>query len=1247
MGLLRLEVENFKSYKGKQTIGPFLDFTSVIGPNGSGKSNLMDAISFVLGVKSSQLRSHKLKNLIYRDRVSARQKQTNNDDEDSDGEAEGDDDDAHVAGGPGAAKRAAVHAFYRAPGEDEKKFSRIITPTGASEYRVNDRPVTYTTYASHLERENILVKARNFLVFQGDVEAVASQSPKDLTGLIEQISGSIEYKEEYERLKKLQEAAAENSTSNLNRKRTVAQEMRQFREQKEEAARFLARKEELDDLIVRHIVWKIFHIDAERDRAEETVEKEKGAKEELGRKKTEVDARSKESRKDHAAQQGLLAKKEKEISRREKHLAERRPDAVRLEEQVRHTKRKLNAAEENVRAQRRAVEKQEGQVQDFEKQLAEVTQAEKRFEDDNKKKAEKGGKKLSQKDLDEYNKLKEDVMRQTLADKDQSDDVERRITSARLAAERAGRKVADLEAKEAQLVQDQATLGENKEKLQGQIKVVQSELDDIKGKFVASRREAERLEAQLRNNREKYGELTGKLESARHNRRENEKEQRTREALRTLKDMFPGVYGRVIDLCRPTKREWEVAVGIILGRNAESIVVDNQKTAIDCIQYLKDQQLGQFTFLPLESIVVKTIDEKYRNFTRGARLAIDCIQFEIQFERAMVYSCGDAMVCDDLKVARYICYERKLEVKAVALDGTLISKNGNITGGGSASANKDASRWEDKEVEGWTTALQNLADSIKEEEVQLKKLSHDDHSSFRIADLDTKLQSLKNELNTTTRKLSSAAQELKHVQTDLKKEKPDLAKAQKDLGDLEKSLEASQKRINTVEDKVFTAFCRRIGVENIREYEEGHGKAIQERNKRRMEFTTQKAKLTRELELAREELERLRATASRTEEAIKTETAALERLGKEKLEKDKETVAAEKEITKLKEELQKLQKDMDKKTEVLNSFKKEVSGIQKQIDSIEKKLADLESSIDRFNNTRFTILQRCKLEGIKIPILDGSLDSITLDHTQRDPDKMDVDGELPDMPAGHDLQVDYSVLSNREKKDGSEERDMEFGERIKSLQTDLDKMAPNVKAVERLGDVETKLKATADKFEAARKEAQEAKTKYNEIRNKRYEAFMDAYNQIYTNIDKVYKELTKTRAFPTGGSAYLSLEDSDEPYNAGVKYHAMPPSKRFREMEQLSGGEKSVAALGLLLAIRSYRPAPFFVLDEVDAALDNNNVNSVASYIRKHATDDFQFIVISHKSTMYQRAASLVGVYRDQEANSSKILTCRLDEELE
>lgn len=122
-------------------------------------------------------------------------------------------------------------------------------------------------------------------------------------------------------------------------------------------------------------------------------------------------------------------------------------------------------------------------------------------------------------------------------------------------------------------------------------------------------------------------------------------------------------------------------------------------------------------------------------------------------------------------------------------------------------------------------------------------------------------------------------------------------------------------------------------------------------------------------------------------------------------------------------------------------------------------------------------------------------------------------------------------------------------------------------------------------------------------------------------------------------NSYLDIEDSDEPYLDGIKYHAMPPLKRFRDMEHLSGGEKTMAALALLFAIHSYQPSPFFVLDEVDAALDNTNVARIANYIHDHAAPGMQFIVISLKTGLFQNSEALVGIYRDQAENSSKSLT--------
>jgi len=196
-------------------------------------------------------------------------------------------------------------------------------------------------------------------------------------------------------------------------------------------------------------------------------------------------------------------------------------------------------------------------------------------------------------------------------------------------------------------------------------------------------------------------------------------------------------------------------------------------------------------------------------------------------------------------------------------------------------------------------------------------------------------------------------------------------------------------------------------------------------------------------------------------------------------------------------------------------------------------------------------------------------------------------------------------------------------------------------AQEAYSNISERLKGSGKDFDNAKTNARNATAAFHRIRNDRYNRFKEAFDHIDEALKTIYTDMTKSSKHPLGGNAYLSLDDSDEPYNGGMKFNAMPPMKRFRDMEQLSGGEKTVAALALLFAIHSYRPAPFFVMDEVDAALDNVNVLKVCNYIRQRS-GDFQCIVISLKDMFYERSQSLIGVCRDVATSSSRTLTLDL-----
>lgn len=180
---------------------------------------------------------------------------------------------------------------------------------------------------------------------------------------------------------------------------------------------------------------------------------------------------------------------------------------------------------------------------------------------------------------------------------------------------------------------------------------------------------------------------------------------------------------------------------------------------------------------------------------------------------------------------------------------------------------------------------------------------------------------------------------------------------------------------------------------------------------------------------------------------------------------------------------------------------------------------------------------------------------------------------------------------------------------------------PNMKAMQKLDRVCEKIQTTNEEFEVARRKAKKAKSAFEKVKNERADRFNKCCNHISDAIDGIYKSLARNEA----AQAYLGPDNPEEPYLDGINYNCVAPGKRFQQMGNLSGGEKTIAALALLFAIHSYQPAPFFVLDEIDAALDNTNIGKVASYIREKTTN-LQTIVISLKEEFYGHADILVGI---------------------
>jgi structural maintenance of chromosome 1 len=1203
----------------------------------------MDAISFVLGIKSSHLRSTHLKELVYRGRVL----KTSKINDDGSAEATTDaanfaDDDKASRGDP---KTAWVMAVYEDDAGEEQRWKRSITSQGASEYRINDRQVTAQQYNEALEAENILIKARNFLVFQGDVEAIASQSPQDLTRLIEQISGSLEYKTEYERLQVEAEQAAENQNFQFHRRRGINSEIKQYREQKKEADSFQKKTEERDAAIVTHCLWKLYHFQKAMDDSSSAIQEHHEELKEMRRNVEEYETALEAARKEQSAVQKQVSKVEKDIKRTERSIEDKENALVPFDEKIHESSQQIEKLQTQAQKVGKELEEQTDIVQKVQKDIGSVKKAQELFEKDVKEQMKKTGRDISDDDRKEYNTLRAQVLARSGPNQAKLENLERQRKADEVTVNSLKGKVDSISAAIEKLEAEFTSIGERRSSAEAATQEISNEIAAKKKEFNQLQSERVRTNQKRTELEEKLEDVARKLREADDGRRQNDREARMKEMVTTLKRIFPGVRGRVGNLCTPKQKKYDEAVIVALGRDFDSVVVDTEKTGVDCVQYLKEQRFPPMTFIPLDNIKVNAVNTAVKGFA-GARLTIDTINFDASVERAMSYACGSSVVCDTLDIAKHICYDKKIPVKAVTLEGYIIHKAGLMTGGRGPEPKGGKRKFEEADVQN----LQRMAAKLKSEIDRLPKAdrrgTQEESLQIELNGLERRLAATRDELAALNKNWTSKKRELDSQRKQLHELQPKYEEQAAQLERTRQTVQEFRDAIARVEDEVFDGFCKRLGYSDIRAYEASQGKLEQEISEKRNQYEVQRQRLESRLKWEVTRHSDTEARIKRIQEQIRRLKQDLRTYNKEKADIEDSMSQDKDELEALRETLEELKAEQLEKNQRVNEARAELQKRSKDIEACQREINALETVVQKNSASKSALLRRCRLEQIQIPLTEGALDNLPAedDLLRQDPDAMDVDGGEDDMMDialdDHGIEIDFDGLEPGLKESGEASVEEALTEKISSLTAELEKLNPNMRAMERLESVETRLKQTDQEYEDAKNAAHKAKEAFNNVKQRRYELFNKAFTHIQEQISNVYKDLTRSDAYPLGGQAYLDIEeDTDMPYLSGIKYHAMPPLKRFRDMEHLSGGEKTMAALALLFAIHSYQPSPFFVLDEVDAALDNANVDKIKKYIREHAGPGMQFIVISLKAGLFQDSESLVGVYRDQEVNSSRTLT--------
>lgn len=1219
MGLLHtLELENFKSYRGRQVIGPFKRFTAIIGPNGSGKSNLMDAISFVLGEKATSLRVKKLGDLIHGAPV-----------------------------GKPVSNRCSVTLNYKEDDGRMRSFTRSVTNAG-SEFRVDGKVVSVQQYNHEMESIQIFIKAKNFLVYQGQIESIAMKNPKERTALFEEISRSCELQQEYDRLKAELQKAEDDAQQNMNKRRGIAQEKREAKLERDEAEKYQHMK---DDLAAKQrllFLLELFYCERHGKQAEEELMQKRKQVAELEARKNGADELVNEKQKLVKRAQRDTHRLEKEIGDKEREISHQRPLYVQVKQEALHVKTKLETSSKTLNAAQKLAEKNEEQVEMLEKSAKELEKKKEEYETELESQSQELDLHLNEQQINEYVSLKREAgkksgimdmqlnsMRQEHeTDRSSKVNEERRVKAWK---EKIKNKKQEIERLKKQI----EYLAENTEQQRVVLNSEKANLVTMEKQVKESKEKLEKVSIEL-------NEVNKQLSDASGDSAESERVRRRNEAIENLKRVFPEkIHGRLVDLCQPSHKRFHLAVTKVLQKHMMSIVCDSEETARDAIMYLKEQRYPPETFLPHHGLDVHPINEKLRELTypKGVKLVYDVIQCNHPAARkALQFASGNALICETAEDARTLAYGSAGgdRYKAVSLDGTMFQQSG-VIGGGSHELKIRAKKWDE-----------NALRQLRERRAQLLEESNTLHRTRR-KELDVEMQ--RNKLTSVeyrlrnmqlektkceTDTLNKLTFELESLESELSVIPPKIEEIEERMMEREREIKKLEEKSNAVADDVFANFCCKVGIKNIREYEEREMRFHQEKIGRMREFDN-------ELDRIRNEIEYLRSEDRNKK--VKQEVDKVKNLEKElDILKKKETKEGnvlsrlEKEMEELKVGAMEMKTEQEQYETELTAVKKEAQVAQRDVTSAEKAVLALESLVNRKQADRHALLHAAKINQVQVPLLSGSLADVDAEEEE------DGDGTQPSnsinlsqeqIERESKIKVNYRQLPENLKELKDEEEVRRHVERmnkeINEAQATLSRLsAPNLKASQRMEEVKEREAETTEECEIARKKARKIRGYFEKVKSERYRKFQECFEPVSQKIDEIYKSLSRNAS----AQAFLGADNMEEPYLEGIQYNCVAPGKRFRPMDNLSGGEKTVAALALLFAMHARNPSPFFVLDEIDAALDNTNIGKVSSFICESARNEMQIIIISLKEEFYNKADALIGIYPEPSAcSSSGVLT--------
>ena len=1181
MYLKRLELQGFKSFADKTILELRPGITTVIGPNGSGKSNISDAIRWVLGEQSMKsLRGTKSLDIIFAGTQNRKSL--------------------------GFAEASLV--FDNSDGALPIEFTEVtvtrkIYRSGETGYYINKTPCRLKDVLE-LFMDTGIGKDGYSIIGQGKIDEILSNKSEDRRHIFEEAAGIVKYRSRKEEAEK----KLEHTKLNLLRINDIISEIEgnlgPLQTQSEKAKKYLNLREELKNIEVglfvyniekykenlQQIVQDIDVMQSQCNDEEGKLERVKILKEEL---KSSIDEITEQI--ENMSNLGFESQKEIEqlnsnINVARTRITNNNENSVRFTDEIKEQNGKIQELKQELEQKEAKKDNLKQNKEKFEKELNEKQEElAKITEKLSAKELEiEGYKQTVEQNTDKKYELQSEINAQEINfqnyEKRQNQikqEIQTTISeldNTRMNKEEISKGFYESENKKNKAQKSLEEVAKQKQEANQKIKLFESNINILSSDM---RIKESRLKFLIETEKEKEGYIKSVKSLLKD--------------CENIKDLGKGMHGVLANIIE-VPDELETAIEMCLGASLQNIVTDTEEDAKKLVEHLRKNNLGRASFLPIASVKGKKLEKIKGNESGVIGIASDLVKFNKKYEQIILNLLGRTVIVDNMDTAIKVAKQNGYTFRIVTKDGDLINPSGAITGGSVAKKTVNI-LGRGKEIEKLEKEIKNIKAKIQKLEEEKEEYEQSIEGILELsANLEKELQEIDITYATEKQKMISIDENIQKLQNRLNK----LKEEQKNLENLkqeaieqkEKIQEETQKITNQNEElsKLISEFA---------ELNKDNQKYIDDLN---FDITNLKISVSSfdESESSIQEIqERINQELNNAKASIENKNNQIEQIkvDNENLEKS------------IQETLNKIEEIKQK----VNNSSSEIEKMKQERTQKSEKLSKQEDEI----TSKFKIIEDLKSQLVKLDVKKTKVEE-------------DINTII------NKMWEEYELTPNNVEGYAKPENVALTQKRVNNIRTEIrDLGSVNVDSIEEYKNLKDRYDFMSEQrldLENTMSKLRKVITDMTQIMK---EQFREKFKIINKNFGEVFAELFG------GGKASLNLEDEENILECGIEITVQPPGKKLQNMMLLSGGEKAFTAIALLFAILKINPAPFCVLDEIEAALDDVNVFRYADYLKKF-TEHTQFLVITHRKGTMEAADTVYGVTME-ESGISKLLSMKLN----